>query len=175
MKFLDRVEERTRLMKLLNGADGALACLYGRRRCGKTRLLHECVAGLPNVIYYLADRSERSAQLARFVKEASRVLFVFATDAVNSEAIYLNRFREDIKPKMGWPKQLGHAPILIETGSVEIGLHNANAKKLMLWALNVDGTRAEEIPVSATATALKFTLDTAKLKAPSVYFELATK
>ena len=25
MKFLDRVEERTRLMKLLNGADGALA------------------------------------------------------------------------------------------------------------------------------------------------------
>lgn len=66
MKFLDRVEERTRLMKLLNGADGALAYLYGRRHCGKTRLLHECVAGLPNTIYYLADRSERLAQLARF-------------------------------------------------------------------------------------------------------------
>ena len=109
------------------------------------------------------------------LKEASRILVVFATDAVNSEAIYMNRFREDIKPKMGWPKQLGHAPILIETGSVEIGLRNANAKKLKLWALNVDGTRAEEIPVSATATALKFTLDTAKLKAPSVYFELAER
>ena len=62
MKFLDRVEERTRLMKLLNGADGALACLYGRRRCGKTRLLHECVAGLPNTVYYLADRSDMSGQ-----------------------------------------------------------------------------------------------------------------
>ena len=65
MKFLDRVEERARLMRLLNGADGAFACLYGRRRCGKTRLLHECVVGLPNTIYYLADRSERPAQLAR--------------------------------------------------------------------------------------------------------------
>lgn len=109
------------------------------------------------------------------LKDASRILFVFATDAVNSEAIYLNRFREDIKPKMGWPKQLGHAPLLIETGSVEVALRNANAKKMKLWSLNVDGTRAEEVPVSATASGLKFTLDTAKLKAPSVYFELATK
>ena len=81
MKFLDRVEERARLWKLLNGADGAFACLYGRRRCGKTRLLHECVAGLPNTIYYLADRSERPAQLARFVKEASRVLPAMAAAA----------------------------------------------------------------------------------------------
>ena len=83
MKFLDRVEERARLMRLLNGADGAFACLYGRRRCGKTRLLHECVAGLPNTIYYLADRSERPAQLARFIKEASRVLPAFAAASPN--------------------------------------------------------------------------------------------
>ena len=81
MKFLDRYGERTRLMKFLNGADGALACLYGRRRCGKTRLLHECVADRPNTIYYLADRSERPAQLARFVKEASRVLPAIAAAA----------------------------------------------------------------------------------------------
>lgn len=83
MKFLDRVEERARLMRLLNGADGAFACLYGRRRCGKTRLLHECVAGLPNTIYYLADRSARPAQVARFIKEASRVLPAFAAASPN--------------------------------------------------------------------------------------------
>ena len=81
MKFLDRVEERTRLLKLLNGTDGALACLYGRRRCGKTRLLHECVEELPNTIYYLADRSERPAQLARFVKESTRVFPAMAAAA----------------------------------------------------------------------------------------------
>ncbi len=109
------------------------------------------------------------------LKKASRILLVFATDAVNSEAIYMNRFREDIKPKMGWPKQLGHAPILIETGSAELTLKNVNAANLKLWSLNVDGTRAEEIPVTAPADTLKFKLDTAKLKAPSVYFELAEK
>ena len=73
MKFLDRVEERARLKRFLDGSTGAFACLYGRRRCGKTRLLRECTQGRPSVIYYLADRSERSAQLARFVKEASAV------------------------------------------------------------------------------------------------------
>ena len=74
MKFLDRSDERSRLRRLLEGKVGALACLYGRRRCGKTRLLHECVDGLPNVIYYLADRSERPAQVARFIKEAAHVI-----------------------------------------------------------------------------------------------------
>lgn len=74
MRFLDRSDERSRLRRLLKGKVGALACLYGRRRCGKTRLLHECVNGLPNVIYYLADRSERPAQVARFIKEATRVI-----------------------------------------------------------------------------------------------------
>ena len=73
MKFLDRTEECARLRRLLDGAEGALACLYGRRRCGKTRLLQECTRGRPSVIYFLADRSERSSQLARFVKEASAV------------------------------------------------------------------------------------------------------
>ena len=109
------------------------------------------------------------------LKEANRILLVFATDAVNDQSIYTNRFRADIKPGMGWPKQLGKAPLLIETGSVEIALKNANAKKLHLWAINVDGSRAEEIPVKATAKGLSFTLDTAKLKQPTVYFELAEK
>jgi len=74
MEFLDRVEERTRLDRVLDGREGAFACLYGRRRCGKSRLLRECVKGRPNCLYHVADRSERAAQLARFVAEAG-VLF----------------------------------------------------------------------------------------------------
>lgn len=70
MRFLDRIEERKRIEALLNGSSGALGCVYGRRRCGKTRLLRECVQGRPNVLYYVADRSDRSAQVARFLKEA---------------------------------------------------------------------------------------------------------
>ena len=81
MKFLDRNEEKARLMRLLTGDAGAFACVYGRRRCGKTRLLRECVAGLPDTVYYLADRSERSSQLVRFVREASRIIPAIASAA----------------------------------------------------------------------------------------------
>lgn len=77
MTFLDRNEERARLMRLLDSSEGALACLYGRRRCGKTRLLHECVKGRGDCLYFTADRSERSAQLLRFAREAARLMPAF--------------------------------------------------------------------------------------------------
>jgi len=73
MEFLDRKEERARLGRVLDGGEGAFVCLYGRRRCGKSRLLRECVKGRPNCLYYMADRSERTAQLVRFVAEAGNV------------------------------------------------------------------------------------------------------
>ena len=77
MDFLDRVEERQRLDRLFDAPDGALACLYGRRRCGKTRLLRECVRTRRNVFYHLADKSERTAQMSRFIHETSAQMPAF--------------------------------------------------------------------------------------------------
>ena len=34
MEFLDRVDERKRLERFLRQPEGAMACLYGRRRIG---------------------------------------------------------------------------------------------------------------------------------------------
>ena len=34
MEFLDRIEERARLERFLSAEEGAMACLYGRRRIG---------------------------------------------------------------------------------------------------------------------------------------------
>ena len=65
--FLDRIEERKRLVSLLDSAEGSFCCLYGRRRCGKTRLLDECLKDRENVLNYVADKSDRSAQIARFI------------------------------------------------------------------------------------------------------------
>ncbi len=77
MEFIDRTEEKARLSRLFDAREGALACLYGRRRCGKTRLLRECVRGRPNVFYHLADKMDRSAQISRFVREVSMSLSAF--------------------------------------------------------------------------------------------------
>ena len=68
MDFLDRQEELGRLGRLFDSEEGALACLYGRRRCGKTRLLRESTANRDNVFYHLADKSDKPSQMARFVQ-----------------------------------------------------------------------------------------------------------
>ena len=79
LPFLDRTEERRRIDRLLDSREGMFGCLYGRRRCGKTRLLRECAEGRANVLFYVADRSDRSAQIARFLKEAEALNPAFGT------------------------------------------------------------------------------------------------
>ena len=60
MDFLDRVEEQKRFKRFLNLREGALACVYGRRRIGKSRLIEEVVAGRNDVAVFIAERSEAS-------------------------------------------------------------------------------------------------------------------
>ena len=81
MIFLDREEERARINRLMDAHDGALCCLYGRRRCGKSRLLSECAKGRANVFYHLADRAGQAAQISRFVREVSAQLPAFRVAA----------------------------------------------------------------------------------------------
>ena len=45
MDFFDRTDESDRLRRFLALKEGALACLYGRRRIGKSRLLEEVLKG----------------------------------------------------------------------------------------------------------------------------------
>ena len=40
-EIFDRIDELARLNRFLDLEEGALACLYGRRRTGKSRLLEE--------------------------------------------------------------------------------------------------------------------------------------
>lgn len=65
VEFLDRKEESKRLRRLLDGTESAFACVYGRRRCGKTRLLLELISGRENTVYFLTDKSEDQLQRER--------------------------------------------------------------------------------------------------------------
>lgn len=78
MEFLDRTEETGRLKRFLALDEGATACLYGRRRIGKSRLLDEVLGGRRDVVFYCADRSEASLQRARMAEDLSRLLPGFA-------------------------------------------------------------------------------------------------
>ena len=78
MEFLDRIEERARLSAFLDDASGGFACLYGRRRCGKTRLLEECLAGRTEAFYHLAELKAKAALLpfAKAYRSVEPVIFV---------------------------------------------------------------------------------------------------
>ena len=74
MDFLDRLEERKRLERFLALDEGAVACIYGRRRIGKSRILEEVLADSKQVVFYCADRSEPSLQRARMAADLARML-----------------------------------------------------------------------------------------------------
>jgi len=62
LKFLNREEELSRLERAFAKPEGNLVCLYGRRRCGKSRLLREALKGR-DAVYYVGD--DRTGVLQR--------------------------------------------------------------------------------------------------------------
>jgi hypothetical protein len=73
LPFLDRNEEAARFRRLLDRPDGSLGVVYGRRRCGKSRLLREILPPARSV-YYVGDDREGSLQRASLATEIGRLL-----------------------------------------------------------------------------------------------------
>lgn len=73
LPFLDRDEETRRLTRLLASREGRLGVLYGRRRCGKSRLLRE-VLSPERSVYYVGDEREGVLQRASLAGEIARLL-----------------------------------------------------------------------------------------------------
>lgn len=73
MSFIDRRRELGVLERALGAASAALFVLYGRRRVGKTALLHQACSRRRHV-FFTADLGSRSDQLASFVTCLARDL-----------------------------------------------------------------------------------------------------
>ena len=70
--FLDRQKEKNRINTALNRKEPQLIVLYGRRRCGKSRLITHLLDSTKD-IYYHADRTDSTHQLQLFAKQAAMV------------------------------------------------------------------------------------------------------
>lgn len=66
MKFVNRVSEQKRLTKVLERSTPAFVVIYGRRRCGKSRLIRQILQ--TDDLYFMADQSEAPHQRALFAK-----------------------------------------------------------------------------------------------------------
>jgi hypothetical protein len=73
LSFLDRGEELMRPRRLVAGRRRGFGVLYGRRRCGKSRLLVEALPAGRSV-YYVADDRESPLQRAALATEIARLL-----------------------------------------------------------------------------------------------------
>ena len=92
LAFLDRVRELARLRRALSRPDGSLIVVYGRRRCGKSRLVQEALREHLHT-YYLADLSDAGIQRRALSVEAQRVVPAFAAASYGDWAAVLDTWR----------------------------------------------------------------------------------
>lgn len=82
LRFLDRTAERKRLARVLRAPGGALAVVYGRRRCGKSTLIQRLLGRAD--VYYLADQREPALQIRDLALEIDRLIPGFSSAAYPS-------------------------------------------------------------------------------------------
>ena len=74
-EFVDRISEQERLNKALRSKSAKFLVVYGRRRCGKSRLIRQVL--LSEDLYFMADQSESSQQRALLARVISTVISGF--------------------------------------------------------------------------------------------------
>ncbi len=94
LPFLNRTQELRRLTETAFGSASGFACVYGRRRLGKSRLLREAGTGHP-AAFYVGDDRDAALQRSAVASEIARHLPGF--DAVDYQdwGTLLDRFWRD--------------------------------------------------------------------------------
>lgn len=96
-----------------------------------------------------------------------RILLILAADARNSGMQFTGQDENELI-------RLGGMPILLRNIKVKLSLKNNRLANMSLYALRLNGERAEKIPMdSIDRSSVVFTLDTGALASgPTTYFEL---
>lgn len=105
------------------------------------------------------------------LRDAGRLLLVFSTDARNSNM----KFTDDKEDKL---INIGTLPVLARTGELKVTLTRAAApKKVAVYALKLNGERADEVPATIAGNTITLALDTEKLPkaGPTPFFELVVE
>ena len=100
------------------------------------------------------------------IKEARRFALVISPNSLNSEMSFTD---EDMVSLIN----IGKPPVLVETGKYKVALSTPHWKQMRLWALNMDGSRLQELPLKKSDGRIEAEIDTSKLPIPCVFFELS--
>ncbi len=113
LPFLDRGPESERLQRLIQRQEGSLGVLYGRRRCGKSRLLREVIPANRSV-YFVGDDREAALQRRSLAVEMGRGIEGFADVSYPDWEALLARWWNDAEP--GTVLILDELPSLVARG-----------------------------------------------------------
>ena len=97
--------------------------------------------------------------------DAKRLLLVLATNALNTGMTFENA-------AMFLMVDVGKTPVLMETARLALTLNSTQCGQPTVYALNLDGTRAEPVPCTFKAGRLTLTLDLNQLKYATPFFEI---
>ena len=96
LEFVNRTGELSRLATAFSRPQGTLSVLYGRRRCGKSRLLREALRGRSGrIAFYVGDDREASLQRQALAAEMSTVLSGFGDATYPDWEALLSRWFKD--------------------------------------------------------------------------------
>jgi hypothetical protein len=100
--------------------------------------------------------------------QSKRIVLIYSTEVVNTGM--------ELSPDRTMLVQLGEQPILMKVGRLRASLRNANHASMSLYALGLDGSRREKLPLEAEGDLVRIQLDTAALRlGPTPFFELVAE
>ncbi|MBF0499991.1 MAG: ATP-binding protein [Candidatus Riflebacteria bacterium] len=111
MKFFNRTDEKSMLTRALASKTGSFCCLYGRRRCGKSRLLLE-VLQRKRSVFHVADQMEPTLQRHRLASDVAAVIPGFDRVAYPDWSSLLDRWSAEAPP--GTCLALDEFPYMVE-------------------------------------------------------------
>ena len=94
LPFLNRFEETERITRLVQRDVGSRGVLYGRRRCGKSRVLRE-TAPAGKSVFFVGDDRDAALQRASLAMEIGRMLEGFDDAIYPSWEALLDRWWRD--------------------------------------------------------------------------------
>lgn len=106
-----------------------------------------------------------SLDYQKSLAKTGKLLLVFATNALNSGMTFDNH-------NLSRMLEVGTNPVLMENASIIIRIKNGRKEVPAVYALNMDGTRAETLVAKVTADGFMLSIDTAKLKYATPFFEV---
>lgn len=102
------------------------------------------------------------------IKDAQRMALVISANSLNSDMRFADK-------EMTSLIDIGKPPLLIETGKYRIAVSTPKWRNMKMYALNMDGTRLEEIALKKSEGRIEAEIDTSKLKIPAMFYEIISQ